>query len=121
MMAWRIMHLQGRVLPVLLPRAVDDIDDYEYTEGELVAGMVLGWNFGDGHLHDERLLRAIQSQCGFDEGELRCVFVESQPLGADTMDWRICDAKTGEIEHGTMHVSEMRQRQPWQARPLNPR
>ena len=30
-------------------------------DGELVAGLVLGWNFGDGHLHNEPLLAAVQS------------------------------------------------------------
>jgi hypothetical protein len=48
------MHLQGRALPELLPRAVDNMDNYAYSEGELVASVVLGWNFGDGHLHQER-------------------------------------------------------------------
>jgi hypothetical protein len=52
------MHLQGRALPVLLPKAVARVEDYEYVDGELVAGLALGWNFGDGHLHTEQLLRA---------------------------------------------------------------
>ena len=56
-----------------LPRAVDDIDDYEWHEGELIGGMVLGWNFGDGHLNGAQLLRAIQPQCGFEAGEVRVV------------------------------------------------
>ena len=43
----------------LLPNAVDRLGDYEYVDGELVAGMVLGWNFGDGHLHSEELLQAL--------------------------------------------------------------
>ena len=42
--------------------------------------MVLGWNFGDGHLNDTQLLDAIQAQCGFEPGEVRVVMVESQPL-----------------------------------------
>ena len=45
-------------LTTLIPKAVDRLADYEYLDGELVAGMVLGWNFGDGHLHDEQLLSA---------------------------------------------------------------
>ena len=79
--AFRAMHLQGRAPQILLPRAVDDIDAYEYLDGELVAGIVIGWNFGDGHLHDLRLLEAVQKQCHFEPGELRCIFVESQPMG----------------------------------------
>jgi hypothetical protein len=71
-----MMHLHGRALHTLLPKAVGNIDDYEYLDGELVSGVVLGWNFGDGHLHNLPLLRAVQEQCGFEEGELRCIFVE---------------------------------------------
>jgi len=114
-MAFRLMHLQGRALPVLLPRAVDRLEDHEYLDGELVAGLALGWNFGDGHLHDEALLAAIQAQCGFAPGELRCIFVESQPLGRTTMAFRIHDAATGLLEAGELDVRALRTRQPWEA------
>lgn len=113
--AFRLMHLHGRALPILLPRAVTRLEDYEYVDGEIVAGMVLGWNFGDGHLHREGLLRAVQEQCGFDEGELRCIFVESQPLGQRSLSYRIHDAKTGLIEEGELEIHAMLQRQPWAA------
>jgi hypothetical protein len=114
-MGFRLMHLQGRALPILIPKAVDRLEDYEYVDGEIVAGLVLGWNFGDGHLHREDLLRAVQDQCGFEPGELRCIFVEGQPLGRATMAYRIHDAATGLIEAGTVDVREMRKRQPWLA------
>src|ERR1051325_8875753 len=93
-MGFRLMHLHGRALPVLLPKAVERLEDYEWVDGEAVAGMVLGWNFGDGHLHREELLAAVQEQCGFEEGELRTIFVEAQPLGRASMAYRIHDAKT---------------------------
>ena len=111
--AFRVMHLQGRALQLLLPKAVDNIDAYEYLDGELVAGVVIGWNFGDGHLHDMQLLRAVQEQCHFEEGELRCIFVESQPMGRPTMAYTIADAATGVIETGTVNVNELRKLQPW--------
>jgi hypothetical protein len=114
-MGFRLMHLQGRALPVLIPRAVDRLEDYEYLDGELVAGLVLGWNFGDGHLHREPLLAAVQAQCEFAPGELRCIFVEGQPLGRATMAYRIHDAATGLIDAGTLDVHAMRRRQPWMA------
>ena len=115
-MGFRMMHLQGRALPVLLPKALDGpLHEHEYMDGELVAGLALGWNFGDGHLHHEALLAAIQDQCGFLPGELRCIFVESQPLGRSTMAYRIHDASTGLIEAGELDVRELRQRQPWAA------
>ena len=112
-MGFRLMHLHGRALPLLLPKAVDRLQDYEWLDGEMVAGMVLGWNFGEGHLHREQLLRSVQEQCGFEEGELRCIMVESQPLGRSTLHYRILDAATGLIAEGDVDVRELRTRQPW--------
>jgi len=114
-LAFRLMHLHGRALPALLPKAIDDLRDYEWLDGEVVAGIVLGWNFGDGHLHREPLLAAVQAQCGFDEGELRTIFVEAQPLGGRTLAYRIHDAKTGLLASGELPVDELRRRQPWEA------
>jgi hypothetical protein len=114
-MAFRLMHLHGRALPVLLPKAVPDLSEYEYLDGEIVAGLVLGWNFGDGHLHDEQLLRSVQAQCGFEPGELRCIFVEAQPLGGRTLAYRVADAHTGILERGELDVAALRARQPWAA------
>jgi hypothetical protein len=112
-MAFRLMHLHGRLLPIVLPQAVERIDDYQWADGELIAGLALGWNFGDGHLHDEQLLVAIQEQCGFEPGELRCVFFESQPFGRGIMRWRIADAASGAIAAGEVTIAELRARQPW--------
>jgi hypothetical protein len=112
-MGFRLMHLHGRALPELLPKAVDRLEDYEWLDGELVAGLALGWNFGEGHLHQEQLLASIQAQCGFEAGELRCIFVESQPFGRGTLGYRIVDAKTGVLESGELKVSDLRARQPW--------
>ena len=112
--AFRLMHLHGRVLEKAIPIATDGhFDDYEWLDGEIIAGMVLGWNFGDGHLHREELLRAVQEQCGFEAGELRCVMVEAQPLGRSTLHYRIHDAKTGLLEEGHADVNALRARHPW--------
>jgi hypothetical protein len=113
--AFRLMHLHGRAMPRLLLQAVDRIDDYVYMEGELVAGMVLGWNFGDGHLHGPELLRRVQRQCGFEEGELRCVFVEPQPLFGRSLRYRIADAKTGTLQQGRLAIAALRACQPWES------
>jgi hypothetical protein len=112
-MAFRAMHLHGRALQLLLPKAVDDIDQYEYQDGEILAGVVLGYNFGEGHLHDMQLLRAVQRQCNFAEGELRCIFVESQPMGQSTLSWTIADAATGVRERGKVAVRDLVKLQPW--------
>jgi hypothetical protein len=114
---FRLMHLHGRALPLLVPKAIDDdITSYEWLDGEIVAGLVLGWNFGEGHLHQERLLESVQAQCDFEPGELRCIFVEAQPLLQKTISYRIADAKTGAIEAGKLDVEELRTRQPWDAK-----
>ncbi len=112
-LAFRAMHSHGRALNGLLPRAVDDIEEYRVREGELVAGVVLGYNFGDGHFHNHRLLDAVQERCQFDPGELRVITLESQPAHVQRQHYRILDAATGVIEEGWVSVADMVGRQPW--------
>lgn len=111
--AFRAMHLHGRVLQQVLPQMVDNIDDYIWRDGELVAGVVLGWNFGDGHLHNEQLLNAIQKRCNYSTGELRCLFVESQAVFNPYLEWRILDAKDGVMKTGKSCVKDLELLQPW--------
>lgn len=114
-LAFRFMHLHGRAFARLIPRAVGEaeVEDYFIVEGELVGGMTLGWNFGEGHLHNEQLLRAVQAQCGFAEGELRCIFLEPQALGGRRQKWRIVDAATGLVEAGEVEIASLVDEQPW--------
>jgi hypothetical protein len=111
-MAFRLMHLHGRLLGQLVHKAVARPEEYEWIDGEIIAGLVLGWNFGDGHLHREDLLRAVQEQCGFEEGELRCMMIESQPMLRSTLHYRIVDARTGQLEEGQAEVGGLRECQP---------
>ncbi|HEY6729570.1 MAG TPA: DUF3556 domain-containing protein [Solirubrobacterales bacterium] len=112
-LAFRSMHSHGRALNALTARAVDDIEEYSVREGELVAGVVLGYNFGDGHFHDHRLLAAVQERCGFGPGELRVVTLESQPAHVQRQRYRIWDAADGLVEEGWVDVRDMASRQPW--------
>lgn len=112
-MGFRLMHLHGRALPWLLPRTVERLADYQWVDGELVAGLALGWNFGEGHLHQEQLLASLQAQCGFESGELRCIFVEAQPIHQQQLRYRICDAASGLLEAGTLSIATLRTHQPW--------
>jgi hypothetical protein len=112
-LAFRSMHSHGRALNALAARAVDDIEDYSVREGELVAGVVLGYNFGDGHFHDHRLLAAVQERCQYEPGELRVVTLESQPAHVQRQRYRIWDAADGLLEEGWIDVREMVRRQPW--------
>jgi hypothetical protein len=82
-------------------------------EGEVLGGMVIGWNFGDGHLNGTQLLEAVQAQCGFEPGEVRVVMVESQPLLGSSMRWKIVDAASGVVEEGETQLAPMRALQPW--------
>lgn len=123
--AFRAMHLHGRALMTLLPRLYDDLaqrdpsvaelgsDAFEMIDGEMIAGLVLGWNFGDGHLHHEQLLAAIQAECGFEPGELRCLFLESQPIHRQRMKWRTADAASGTLDAGVIEVRDLMDLQPW--------
>jgi hypothetical protein len=113
--AFRSLHLQGRALGLLLPRVLGGrrFEDYRYYDGEIIAASVLGWNFGEGHLCDDRLLEAVQQQCDYDEGELRVLTVESQPLFGSALHWRIFDARTGLIEEGDVTLAELKSRAPW--------
>jgi len=112
-LAFRSMHSHGRALNALVGRSVDDLEEYRVREGELVAGVVLGYNFGDGHFHDHRLLAAVQERCRFEPGELRVVTLESQPAHVQRQRYRILDAADGVIEEGWVSVAEMVRRQPW--------
>lgn len=112
-MAWRSMHTHGRALNGLVDRVVGDESGHTIRDGEFVAGVALGWNFGEGHLHNHQLLAAIQSRCHFAEGDLRVVVLESQPFHVQRQAYRIYDAATGLVEEGYVQVLDMLERQPW--------
>ena len=112
-LAFRAMHSHGRALNALMARAVDDVEAYDIRDGELVSGIVAGWNFGDGHFHHHQLLEAVQEQCAFEPGELRVVALEGQPAHVQRQHYRILDAATGVLEEGWVDVAEMVKRGPW--------
>ena len=95
--AFRSVHLQGRVLHDALPLAYRGVEEQtlEHHDGEVIAGWLLGWNFGDGHLHNEQLVDIVQAHCHFEPGDLRCIFVEGQPLLRHIFHWRVYDAAAG--------------------------
>ncbi len=83
-------------------------------EGELISGVVNGWNFGDGHLHSQQLLEAVQERCDFEPGEVRVVTLESQPAHIQRQRYRIYDAATGPDRGGLGRASPTWSRaQPW--------
>lgn len=113
--AFRGMNTHGRALYTLVHRALAGHDeaDYNVCEGENLCAMVLGWNFGDGHLHNECLIDALQQRCNFEPGEVRVVILDSQPIQRQTQEYRLVDAATGEFERGFIDVDDMVANQPW--------
>ena len=112
-LGFRSMHSHGRALNGLIFRAVDDVEEYDVREGELLSGVINGWNFGDGHFHDRQLVEAVQERCGFEPGDLRVVTLECQPAHLQTQHYRIYDAATGLVEEGYVKVADMVEREPW--------
>jgi hypothetical protein len=111
--AWRSMHSHGRALSTLIGNHVDAYENYDIREGEFVAGTILGWQFGDGHLHDERFIRAVQQRCGFGPGDVIVVYLESQPVHIRRQQYRVVDLALGELERGYVEVADMLACQPW--------
>ncbi len=112
-LAFRAMHSHGRALNALLPHAVDDVEAYDVREGELVSNVVNGWNFGDGHLHSEQLLGAVQERCSYEPGDVRVIILESQPAHIQRQRYRVVDAAEGLIEEGWVNVADMVRLGPW--------
>jgi uncharacterized membrane protein YkgB len=111
--AWRTMHSQGRGLFSVLLKTLPDIDTRAVREGEFVCNSLIGFNFGDGHLHNEDLIAAVQRQAAFEPGELVVVWVESQGWGSKSQHYKVIDAALGVIERGTWKVSDAVKEQPW--------
>jgi hypothetical protein len=113
-MAWRSMHSQGRGLfSVLQTYLGTDYESYNLREAEFGCNSVIGWNFGDGHLHDNQLIEAIQKRIGFEPGEFVVAWVESQPIHKRTQEYYVMDAALGVVERGTWLVSDAVAEQPW--------
>ncbi|GFG74975.1 hypothetical protein MBOT_23400 [Mycobacterium botniense] len=114
--AFRAMNTHGRALFTLAHRAMagENEDDYVITDGERICSTAIGWNFGDGHMHNEQLIAAMQERCHFEPGEVRVVLLDAQPIHRQTQEYRLVDAATGEFERGYVRVADMVTRQPWE-------
>jgi transmembrane protein DUF3556 len=111
--AWRTMHSQGRGLFSLLLTHLPDIDTRTVREGEFICNSLTGFNFGDGHLHNEDLIRAVQRQAAFEPGECVIAWVESEAFGSGVQHYKLIDAALGVIERGTWKVADAVAEQPW--------
>lgn len=113
--AFRALNTHGKALftPAHRAMAGQNEDDYTLTDGERICSTALGWNFGDGHLHNEQLITALQQRCGFEPGEVRVVLLDAQPIHRQIQRYHLVDAATGEFERGYVRVADMVVRQPW--------
>jgi hypothetical protein len=113
--SWRALHSQGRGLFSAARVHLDDIETRTIRDGEFVCNTVLGWNFGDGHLHDERMIAAVQKRLNLAPGDLVVAYCESQrtPWLNPPQEYRVIDAALGVVERGTWDVADCVAEQPW--------
>jgi len=111
--AWRTMHSQGRGLFSVLLKNLPDIDTRTVREGEFLCNSLIGFNFGDGHLHNADFVAAVQRQAEFEPGEAVVVWAESQAWGSKVQHYQVIDAALGVIERGTWRVADAVAEQPW--------
>jgi hypothetical protein len=113
--AFRAFNTHGRAMFTLAHRAMagQNEDDYMLTDGERICSTAIGWNFGDGHMHNEQLIAALQERCRFEPGEVRILLLDAQPIHKQQQEYRLVDAATGEFERGIVRVADMATRQPW--------
>jgi Transmembrane protein of unknown function (DUF3556) len=113
-LAWRSLHSQGRGLNSVMANHLGaGINTYTLREAEFACNAVIGFNFGDGHLHDQRLIAAIQKRCRFAPGEFVVVWVESEPVGSGRQRYWVMDAAVGIVERGSWAVADAVAEQPW--------
>ncbi len=113
-LCFRSMHPHGRALNSLMMRYLDDdLDTYSLFEAEQMGGVVLGWNFGDGHLYGPRLIEAVQRRCHFAPGEWIIAYIESQPIHKQSQEYLVIDAAVGVVERGRVRIDDLVAEQPW--------
>lgn len=114
LLGWRSLHSQGRALnSIMVNQLGGDIDHYTLREAEFSTNCIVGFNFGDGHLHDHRFIESIQQRCGFEPGEFLVVWIESQPVHKPYLRYEVIDAALGVVQRGTYRIDDAIAEQPW--------
>ncbi|MFD2470932.1 DUF3556 domain-containing protein [Amycolatopsis silviterrae] len=111
--AWRSMHSQGRGLFSVLAKTLPDLETRTVREAEFGCNSILGFNFGDGHLHGLDFVTAVQKRVGFAPGEWIVVWVESQAIHSKVQHYQVIDAALGVVERGHWTVADAVHEQPW--------
>ncbi len=110
---WRSLHSQGRGMFSILHAVAPDIDQRSVREAEFLCNSLLGWNFGDGHMHREDMIAAVQEEAQFEPGDVVIVWVESQPVHKSYQSYKVIDPALGVVEEGTWEVADLLEEQPW--------
>ncbi|WP_052121184.1 DUF3556 domain-containing protein [Amycolatopsis sp. MJM2582] len=114
LLGWRAMHSQGRALnSIMINQLGADIDHYTLREAEFSTNCIIGFNFGDGHMHDARFIESLQRRCGFRPGEFVVVWIESQPVHRNHLRYQVIDAALGVVERGVYRAEDAVAEQPW--------
>jgi hypothetical protein len=114
LLGWRSLHSQGRGLNSVMWNTLgDDINHYTLREAEFSCNALVGFNFGDGHFHDHRMIAGLQERCNFKPGEFVVVWVESEVYRANKQYYYVVDAAEGIVERGWWVVTEAVNEQPW--------
>jgi hypothetical protein len=114
LLGFRSLHSQGRALnSIMLNQLGEDINTYTPREAEFSCNAIIGFNFGEGHLHSVRMLNAIQKRCNFAPGEFIVVWIESEPILRGRCEYWVWDAGVGIVERGSYSVAEACSQQPW--------
>jgi hypothetical protein len=107
LLGWRSLHSQARGLnSVMMNQLGDDIDVYTPREAEFMCNNITGFNFGDGHFHNEVMLDGLQRRCQYAPGEFIVVWVESEPIGNGRQQYWVWDAGVGIVERGSWSVKD---------------
>jgi hypothetical protein len=114
LLGFRSMHSQARALnSIMINTLGEDINHYTPREAEFCCNAIIGFNFGDGHLHNDKMLQAVQRRCQFAPGEFIVVWIESEPILRGRCEYWVMDAAVGIIERGSYSVAEACAEQPW--------
>ncbi len=89
-------------------------DDYVITEGERLCSTAVGWNFGDGHMHNEQLIEAMQQRCHFEPGEVRVILLDAQPIHRQRRNTGWSTLPQANSSAAMCNVADMVTGQPWE-------
>ena len=98
----------------MLVKNLPDIDTRTVREAELVCNSLIGFNFGDGHLHNEDLIAGGAGRGAVSAGRTRGgVGRVGGHRKAGSSCYKVIDAALGVIERGTWNVADAVAEQPW--------